>query len=208
MLAAAALAACNALSGVDELVVEPTAAGRADGGDAPRGPGGDGDGGATRPPDVLDAGTSDGTVDGAPGPLPVFGATFDTASECESWGGSGTRQHDALGHAAPGSCRLCAPAGGDVDLERTVTAATGGRYSVSAWARRVPGAATPTSVGLVFQAGGSNVSLTRALDGTWSEIRGNKVTTPAGAAITLKVGIRGGSAGDCMLVDDVSLTAE
>jgi hypothetical protein len=132
---------------------------------------------------------------------------FEDAIACLGWSavGPATRQPHTDGHDAVGSCQLCATAAGNVFLEKTVTAPQAARYELATWAKR-PSGATPEAFTARFISNASTISGGTSLSSSWTEVRSLKIPLSKDAPITVQVGIEAAAVGDCILVDDVTLT--
>lgn len=174
--------------------------------------------GAAEPsPADPDAGGTASGVDGGTDGGDAGGATittddFETAGAdqaCEGWvvdpGATATHVTDVV-HGGSGACRLCAIAGAEVSMKKTVPIAGPGRYVFVAWLRRDTTAAYRMIANFGgSESGGSNVLPPAA----WARaVLGTKTSSEAANA-TFGLAIGSGDAGEeCIYVDDVSVTME
>jgi len=90
-------------------------------------------------------------------------------------------------------------------IELSGSAAKQGPATFEAYARRVPGAATPTSATIQFRINGASVSSSSAVGETWVRLGGGSITAGTGATVLLRVGVPNATEGECLLVDDASV---
>ena len=212
---------CNAITGADALVIDERESELSSSGGTPSGPDGEPADGATATTsssssssgstgnDASSSSSSGGTTDAgidAPSTPPadtIIHQTFATAAACTGvLVTNGTTSYEPDGRDGAGACTVCATSAGETYLELSGTAATQGKATFEAYARRVPGAASPTSATIQFQIGGSRVTTSNNVGEAWVRLGGGSISVNSGATVYLRVGILDAAPGECLVVDD------
>ena len=113
-----------------------------------------------------------------------------------------SKAYDANGRSS-GACKVCAVSAGAMFVELSGTATRAGQATFDAYARRVPGASTPTSASIQLRAaGGSIASSANLAEDAWTRLGGGSITVQDGTAVLLRIGLSNAAAGECLLIDD------
>lgn len=224
--------ACNALTGADALSVDDRSgavpnsngnSGRERSDDATLDASSSGALGGTASSSSSSSTSSSSSSSGEPGepgepgkpsdpstPAPPAGAiiheTFASAGACTgvSVTNGATKTFDESGRTG-GACKLCATAAGGMFAELSGTATQPGQATFEAYARRVPGAATPANANIELRVGGASISSSNGLGDAWGRLGGGSISVQPGSTVMVRVGLADAATGDCLLLDDVSV---
>jgi hypothetical protein len=195
--------ACNALSGVDELVAtggEVDAAPSADAADAsPRDAAEGGSPRDTATPPPADAGNAFLTISfGDPASCSALTVVAGTATYIA-----------AEGRTAPGACQICVTTGVRAGLATSFVAPRAGKVRGEAWLRNPTG--TPPAMGKfqasllilgTFYSGGSSNAAA-----AWTP-ESTSADAPDSGMMTFQVTLEMAMTGQCALVDDIALAMQ
>lgn len=211
---------CNALTGADTLVIDERESDLSSSGHTPAGPDGELTGGSTTTTSSSSGSTGNSASSSSSGGAPpdagsdappsppssgtVIDETFASTGACNGV----TVTNGAMTTYVPegrndaGACRICATVAGEMYIELSGSAAKQGQATFEAYARRVPGAATPTSATIQLRIDGSSVSSSNGIGETWVRLGGGSITVDSGASVLLRVGVPNATGGECLLIDD------
>jgi hypothetical protein len=159
---------------------------------------------------AADAGAQvDAGLDAAPQNLHPDGTFESGCGRWQAFNGTATPSSDA--HGGSGACQVCGTGNFSLDDKGFLATPPDGRYEASAWVRPAPGAAPPTSWGILLR------TVDQPDGGTFQEIQKSASTPPVATdwtllsvdldvtkpADVLNVVVFGSPSG-CILVDDVS----
>lgn len=214
-------AACNAVTGADDLRIasDRSAQGQGDSDAASPvassssgGPGAQSaqssdpsDGGSGQPGEAGEAGASGAGgspgVDGGSGA--VLALTFDTSNSCGVWMGT---TFFRLSGRTGGACSVCS-AGTGSQITVSFPAPRSAVYGVDAWIKRELGSFLPQTVKFTLATGGRSSSTTFGVGADWENASGARVSANAGDAVSFSYTIGPGTSSDCLEIDDVVVTA-
>lgn len=144
---------------------------------------------------------------GTPSSNLLINETFPNEDACEGWTEENTSAHQFrpdLGHDAKGACQVCG-GGGDFFLTKTVTAPKAGKLSAQMFVRAGEGAPV-SSATIALATPNGNVSSSKNVGADFALFTSGNAAVKEGAAVTVKIGLSSGTAGQCLVFDDVQVS--